>query len=135
MTDDCIFCQIINREAQASVVYEDEKAIAFLSNRPINLGHTLVVPKKHYKNIFDIPEEELAYLHRIVKKVACAVRAGKGVKGIKIIQNNGEVADQVIFHIHVHIIPMSEPHSFLSERRIASLESLENEAEKIRKFL
>lgn len=135
MIDNCIFCQIVNREAPASLVYEDERVIAFLSNRPINLGHTLVVCKKHYENIFDISEDELAYLYRIVKKVACAVREGKDAKGIKIIQNNGEVADQVIFHIHVHIIPMSEPHSFLSERRIATSESLENEAEKIRNFL
>ena len=107
---ECIFCQIIRKEAPASIVYEDEQVVAFLSNRPVNEGHTLVVPKKHYENIYDIPEEEAAYLFKIVKRVAHAVKDATGAEGIRIVQNNGEAAGQVIFHLHVHIIPM-KPHN------------------------
>ena len=74
MSEDCIFCQIIRKQAPASIVYEDDQVVAFLSNRPVNEGHTLVVPKKHYENIYDIPEEDIAYLFKIVKRVAHAVR-------------------------------------------------------------
>ena len=86
---ECIFCQIIRKEAPASIVYEDEQVVAFLSNHPVNEGHTLVVPKKHYENIYEIPEEEAAYLFRIVKRVAHAVRDSMGAEGIRIVQNNG----------------------------------------------
>jgi histidine triad (HIT) family protein len=65
---DCTFCQIIRKEVSASIVYEDEQVIAFLSNRPVNEGHTLVVPKKHYENIYDIPEEEAGYLLRLQRR-------------------------------------------------------------------
>ena len=64
----CVFCQIIQRKAPASLVYEDGQVAAFLSNRPVNEGHTLVVPKKHYVNIYEIPEDEAAYLFKIVKR-------------------------------------------------------------------
>ena len=60
MTEACTFCKIAHREAPASYVYEDEKVIAFLSIRPINVGHTLVAPKGHYENIYEIPEDEVA---------------------------------------------------------------------------
>ena len=73
MSESCTFCKIVRREAPASVVYEDEKVVAFMSIQPINIGHTLVVPKKHYENIYEIPEEEVAYLYKIVKKVTTAV--------------------------------------------------------------
>ena len=103
---ECIFCQIIQKQVPASIIYEDEQVVAFLSNRPVNVGHTLVVPKKHYENIFEIPEEEAAYLFRIVKRIAQAVKDATGAEGIRIVQNNGEAAGQVIFHLHVHIIPL-----------------------------
>ena len=80
-----------------------------MSNRPVNEGHTLVVPKKHYENIYDIPEDEIAYLFKIVKRVAHAVRDAMAAEGIRVVQNNGWAAGQVIFHFHVHVIPM-KPH-------------------------
>lgn len=106
MTESCTFCKIVRGEAPASYVYEDEKVMAFLSTRPINVGHTLVVPKRHYENIFEISEEEVVHLSKIVKKVAYAVRKAVSAEGIRIVQNNGEAAGQVIFHLHVHVIPM-----------------------------
>ena len=115
MSEDCIFCQIIRKEAPASIVYEDDRVVAFLSNRPVNEGHTLVVPKKHYENIYDIPEEEIAYLFKIVKRVAHAVRDAMAAEGIRVVQNNGWAAGQVIFHFHVHVIPM-KPHEGFTSR-------------------
>ncbi len=107
---ECVFCQIIQKQKQASFVYEDVKVAAFLSIRPVNVGHTLVVPKKHYVNIYEMPEDEVAYLFKIVKRVAHAVRDDSGNDAIRIVQNNGRDAGQVIFHMHVHIIPMKAGH-------------------------
>ena len=110
MTEECVFCQIIRKEAPASIIYEDDQVVAFLSNRPVNVGHTLVVPKKHYENVYEVPEDEIAYLFKIVKRIAHAVRDATNAEGIRIVQNNGEVAGQVVFHFHVHVIPM-KPHN------------------------
>lgn len=138
---ECVFCQIIQKRLPASIIYENEKVAAFLSNRPVNVGHTLVVPKTHYENIFDIPENEAAYLFTIVKRVAQAVKDASGAEGIRIVQNNGEAAGQVIFHLHVHIIPLKPNNKFShdgayrdpSEAR--DPEALEKDAEKIRQHL
>jgi histidine triad (HIT) family protein len=138
---ECIFCQIIRREAPASIIYEDEQVIAFLSNRPVNPGHTLVTPKKHYENIYEIPVEEAGHLFKIAKHVAPAVRDAKGAEGIRIVQNNGEAAGQVVFHLHVHVIPM-EPHNRFSHdgafRDLTyprNIGSLENDAQEIKQRL
>ena len=141
MAQDCIFCQIVSKEAPANVVYEDEQVVAFLSNRPVNEGHTLVVPKKHYENIFEIPEEEAAYLFRVVKRVAVAVRNAMAAEGVRIVQNNGWAAGQVVFHLHVHVIPM-EPNdgfvhgkAFREHTNSRDSEGLQKDAEKIRQQL
>jgi len=106
--DGCIFCRIANSEIQSEKVYEDKHAFAFLDINPASKGHTLVIPKKHYQDIRDIPEEELSKLIAAVKKVAAAVMKGTGSDGINIVQNNGEAAGQAIFHIHFHIIPRTK---------------------------
>ncbi len=141
MSHNCVFCQIIQKEAAASIVYEDEQVAAFLSNRPVNEGHTLVVPKKHYADIYAIPQDEAAYLFRIVKRVAEAVRDAVDAEGVRIVQNNGEAAGQVVFHLHVHVIPM-KPHNvgshdgaFRDRTSHRSAEALEDDAQKIRRHL
>jgi len=68
MVEQCVFCKIARNEAPASFVYEDEEVIAFLDARPINEGHTLVITRKHYENIYEAPEEEVGHLFKIVKK-------------------------------------------------------------------
>jgi histidine triad (HIT) family protein len=128
----CTFCQIIQRKAPASIVYEDEQVAAFLSNRPVNEGHTLVVPKKHYVNIYEISEGEAAYLFVIAKKIAHAVCEATGTGAIRIVQNNGADAGQVIFHLHLHVIPMKPQNPFKRELDLWSTEQLEKESEKIR---
>jgi histidine triad (HIT) family protein len=131
----CIFCQIIRKEAPASMVYEDEQVAAFLSNRPVNTGHTLVVPKKHYADIYEIPEEEAAYLFKITKRIAQAVKEATDIESLRIVQNNGKDAGQVIIHLHVHIIPMKPQDQFRHEISFRRLELLEKDAEKIRQRL
>jgi histidine triad (HIT) family protein len=135
MPESCIFCKIARKEAPATMVFEDERVIAFMSIRPISVGHTLVVPKKHYRDIYEIPEEEIAYLYRIVKRIAHAVEKAEHAEGIRVVQNNGEAAGQVIFHLHVHIIPMSKDHSWLHKPENGNVEALEIEAKKIRQFI
>ena len=106
--DLCIFCRIALKQALASCVYEDENVMAFLDIRPLNEGHTLVIPKEHYETIFEIPEELNACLHRIVKRVFFAVKKAAKADGISIFQQNGKAANQEIFHLHVHVVPRYE---------------------------
>lgn len=133
----CIFCRIAQKQASASLVYEDEKVIAFLDIRPLNEGHTLVIPKVHYESIFDIPQELIAYLHGIVKQIAIAVEKATKADGISIIQQNGKAAGQDIFHLHVHVIPRYEGQKLpsLSEISEADMEKLRQSTAKIRKYL
>ena len=135
MSESCIFCKIARKEAPASTVYEDEKVISFLSIQPINIGHTLVVPKKHYENIYKFPEEEVAYLYKIVKKLAHAVKKAVDAEGIRIVQNNGEAAGQVIFHLHVHIIPMSKNRQWVHHPENRDADALRDDARRIRQFV
>ncbi len=100
-----IFSKIINREIPATIVYEDEYTLAFLDAHPVNPGHTLVVPKKYFKNLYDIDSETLAHIAETVQKVAIAVKQAMQADGINIHQNNDEAAGQVVFHTHTHIIP------------------------------
>jgi histidine triad (HIT) family protein len=132
---ECVFCKIVLKEASASIVYEDEKVIAFMSNRPVNIGHTLVIPKKHYDNIFSIPEDEAAYLFKIVTLIARAVKRATNDEGLKIVQNNGEVAGQVVFHLHIHVIPMESRGKFHHHNDYRATELLETDAEKVRREL
>jgi histidine triad (HIT) family protein len=141
MVKDCIFCRIINKEVSASIVYEDEEVIAFLSHRPVNVGHTLVVPKKHYRDIYDISESEAAYLFKITKRLTHAVRECMNAEGIRIVQNNGKAAGQVVFHLHVHIIPL-KPQDDLHKSgvyrnliRERNEEELKQDREKIKGYL
>ena len=135
MSEPCAFCDIVQKEAPASIVYEDEKVIAFMSIRPINIGHTLVVPKKHYKNIYEIPEDEVAHLYTVVKKIAHAVQKAVNAEGIRIVQNNGEAAGQVVFHMHVHIIPMNKDHSWIQHAQMRDADALKDDAEKIKQVI
>jgi histidine triad (HIT) family protein len=113
MAQDCVFCQIIRKESPASFVYEDDRVVVFLSNRPVNEGHSLVVPKKHYENIYEVPDKEVEYLFKIAKHVSVAVHDAMGAEGIRVVQNNGWAAGQVIFHFHVHVIPMKPHEGFM----------------------
>ncbi len=103
--ESCVFCEIIEGTRTSAMVYEGERHVAFLDKFPLNHGHTLVVPRKHYATVFDMPPEEVGELHALVARLAGAVRAATDADGINIGQNNGAAASQIIHHIHVHIIP------------------------------
>ncbi len=103
--EECIFCRIIKGEIPSNKVYEDEQVFAFLDIAPVNPGHTLVIPKKHYKNIEEIPEDLLSNLMSVVKKVGLGVKKGLPSEGYNIGLNNDPVAGQVVSHLHFHIIP------------------------------
>ena len=107
MNDDCPFCGIASDKASASIVYEDENVLAFMDLNPASVGHTLVIPRQHWENIYDVPEETLADVVAVVKKVSVAVNKTVGADGIKVIQLNGRAAGQVVFHLHFHVIPAS----------------------------
>ena len=94
---ECIFCQIIRKEATANIVYEDQQVMAFLSNRPVNVGHTLVVSKKHYENIYDIPEDEAAYLFKIVKRIAHAVKEAINAREFELYKTTAQLLDKWFF--------------------------------------
>lgn len=103
--EDTIFSKIIRREVPADIVYEDEYTLAFLDIRPNTPGHTLVIPKKPVRNIFDVDEETLCAVMNTVRKIAPAVRDAVGAKGVHINSNHEPEAGQVVFHLHFHIIP------------------------------
>lgn len=102
---DCLFCKIIKGEVPSFKVYEDANTLAFLDIRPVNAGHTLVVPKNHSHNIFDVAQEDWAAMTETARKVAIAIEKGLGADGVNIAMNNREHAGQVIPHPHLHIIP------------------------------
>ncbi len=141
LSDGCVFCKIIRKELPASIVFEDDDVVAFLSNRPVNEGHTLVVPKKHYVNIYDIPEAEASHLFSITKRIASCVKEAMVPSGIRIVQNNGVAAGQVVFHLHIHVIPLTprdDLHNsgvYRNATFLATPQVLEKDAEKIRACL
>ena len=106
--DNCIFCKIIANEIPSHKVYEDENVLAFLDIAPVNPGHTLVVPKKHYANLEEISADELCLVIKAVKKVGQAIKSGLKAPGYNIAVNNDPVAGQVVPHLHFHLIPRKE---------------------------
>jgi len=106
--DNCVFCKIVRGEIPAAKLYEDDSVLAFLDISPINKGHTLVIPKKHYKNLYDLPEEEFQKVAVVVKRVSGAVKRATGAAGINVLQANEKAAGQEVMHFHVHVIPRFE---------------------------
>lgn len=106
---DCIFCKIINGDIPSYRVYEDEDVYAFLDISQVTKGHTLVVPKKHVENIFEFDEELAANFFKKVPAIAQAVKNhDPAIRGLNILNNNGEFASQSVFHAHIHLIPRYE---------------------------
>ncbi|NIO22671.1 MAG: HIT domain-containing protein [Candidatus Aenigmarchaeota archaeon] len=105
MEEECLFCKIVAGEIPSEEVYSDGDFIAFLDINPRNPGHTLVIPRKHYNTILEMPDSEVADLSRVVKKIAIAVKKGTNADGISIGQSNERAAGQVIPHVHFHVIP------------------------------
>ena len=104
---DCIFCKIVGKEISSKIVFENESNLAFLDINPISEGHTIVIPKNHYKTIEDMPNDELNRLFQAVKQVAILLHNKLNLDGYNIVQNNYKAAGQEVNHSHIHIIPRS----------------------------
>jgi len=101
----CIFCKIGKGEIKSWKIYENEGVFAFLDVNPVNEYHTLVIPKNHYENIFDIPEDALKDLMAVVKKIVKLFNSKLGIRNVQIINSSGSEAQQDVFHMHFHIVP------------------------------
>ena len=100
---DCIFCKIIKGDIPCMKLFEDDKVLAFLDVNPDSDGHTLVIPKEHYKDIFDIPEDVLSHIYSVSKDIMKLLEEKLGCNGFSLLQNNGSV--QEVKHYHLHIKP------------------------------
>jgi histidine triad (HIT) family protein len=103
--EDCIFCKIIKGEIPCFKVYEDDKVLAFADINPITEGHTLIIPKAHAENLWEISEEDITAIHVASKKVASAMKDVLKPVGIAALQLNGRGVNQVVMHYHLHLIP------------------------------
>jgi histidine triad (HIT) family protein len=106
--NDCLFCKIVNKEIPASIVFEDDKVLAFLDINPVSIGHTLVVPKEHSESIEDISTSALCDTMSALPTIAKGVVSGVGVKAYNLGSNVGKEAGQAIMHTHFHIIPRED---------------------------
>lgn len=109
---DCIFCKIIDGDIPSAVIYEDEETFAFLDANPVNMGHALVIPKEHHRNILDTPEPVMCEVMRTAKKLTPAIKNAMDAGGVNVTNNNEPAAGQKVFHYHVHIIPRHEGDGF-----------------------
>lgn len=100
---DCIFCKIINNEIPSYKLYEDEIVLCFLDVNPSSNGHTLIIPKKHYKDLDDIDLDTLNHIFKTAKKMKKLLEEKLNIDGITLIQNNGIV--QEVKHYHLHLVP------------------------------
>jgi len=103
--DDCIFCKITNGDIPSAKVYEDDAVLAFLDISQVTKGHTLVIPKTHAKNLYEITPEEAGQLFTRVPAIANAIKKTFNPAGLNLLNNNEAPADQSVFHLHLHLIP------------------------------
>jgi len=108
----CTFCDLIQGAAEVSVCYEDAEALAFMDIQPVNAGHVLVVPRKHYESMLDVPPDVGAHLFSVTMRLANAVRRVTRCEGMNLVVNDGVAAGQDVFHYHVHIIPRRQGDGF-----------------------
>lgn len=135
---DCIFCKIVNKEIPATVIYEDDETMVFMDIGPIIKGHALVIPKKHYDPVSATPDETLAKLHLVAKRIAQAQMNGLGADGVNIMQNNGKAAGQEVEHIHVHVIPRFDGdghHWNWNPKKYENFDEMAEMAEKLQEHL
>jgi histidine triad (HIT) family protein len=104
----CIFCKIVRGEIPSFKVYEDDRVYAFADINPISDGHTLIIPKVHAENLWEMSDKNITAIHRASKKIAVAMQAVLGPVGIAVLQLNGKVVNQVVMHYHLHLIPKAK---------------------------
>lgn len=105
---DCVFCKIVSGEFVSYCIYEDEFFKVILDKYPATMGHTLILPKVHYENIYELGEKEAESLGALVVKIAKKLEGSLGCVGLNLVQSNGAKAGQEIFHFHMHLVPRYE---------------------------
>lgn len=103
--NNCIFCKLANGDIPTNSIYEDNNFKVILDNAPATKGHALILPKSHYKNLYELPEDTAAEVMKLAKKMAVSMTEKLGCEGFNLLQNNNEVAGQTVFHFHMHLIP------------------------------
>jgi histidine triad (HIT) family protein len=133
MSKDCIFCKIVKGELPCQKVWEDEKHLAFLSIDSVCDGHTIIIPKEHFENIFDISEESIAGLNVACKTVSLILKNKLGLDGVNILNNSGISAGQEVMHIHFHVFPrfIGDENKLWFKHKGSNLEDLGKLAKKI----
>ena len=127
-----IFTEIIEGKRPGFIIFEDEKHVAILDKYPIDTGHSLVIPKKSYEKITDMPKDEVAELFSLVPQIANAILKATGAVAFSIAQNNGKEAKQIVPHVHIHIIPRyADKATMWTKRQIPTDDELSNLKEKI----
>lgn len=133
---DCVFCKIAAGEIPSVKIWEDQEVFAFLDATPNTPGHTLVVPKTHFENVFDIDEAMLQKVVAAGKKIAINMKEKLGAVGVNLANNNGKHAHQAVFHFHLHVIPRYENDGLEMygprENKKPSLDELQKIAEKLK---
>ena len=106
--DTCIFCRIAAGEIPSKTLYEDDEFRVILDLGPATKGHALILPKNHYRNLFELPKEQAEKAIVLAKKMALRMQEKLHCDGLNLVQNNGETAGQTVFHFHIHLIPRYE---------------------------
>lgn len=135
---ECIFCKIINGEIPAIKVLDEDKVFAFMDINPASRGHMLVVPKSHAENIFEISEPDLSAVMGAVKKCAEAIKEALSAEGVTILQLNGKASDQIVPHLHIHVIPRWENDGLSVsawEMKPGDMEEIKDIARKVKEHL
>ena len=106
--DQCIFCKIANGEIPSATLYEDDDFRVIMDLNPASKGHSLILPKEHAANLFELPDETAAKVMPLAKKIGAKLKDGLNADGFNVVQNNGTYAGQTVFHFHTHLIPRYE---------------------------
>ena len=132
----CIFCDILDGKREGHFLYEDKSHVAFLDKYPIDVGHSLIIPRKHHERITDMDPEDVGHIFSIVPKVAKAILSATGADAFSLGQNNGRAAKQIILHVHIHIIPRyNSKGTVWTKRQISSDAELLGLSKRIRSLL
>ena len=129
----CIFCDILDGKRDGHILYEDDLHVSFVDRYPIDVGHSLVIPREHHERITEMTPENVGKLFSLVPKIAKAILTGAQADAFSIAQNNGRAAKQIIPHVHIHIIPRyNSKGTIWTKRQISTDSELEELAKKIR---
>jgi len=132
----CLFCDILDGKKDGHFLYEDDSHVAFLDKYPIDVGHSLVLPRKHHEKITDMTPEDVGTVFALVPKIAKAILDATNADAFSIGQNNGRAAKQIVPHVHIHIIPRyNHKGTVWTKRQISNDNDLSELAKKIRSFL